>query len=50
MRDENIYASLNFRMVKSSVWMSGLVGKLSLSKKAGSAAVIYRMSVILESV
>lgn len=30
MRDENIYVSLHFKMGKSSVWMSGLAGKLSL--------------------
>lgn len=30
MRDENIHVSLHFKMVKSSAWMSGLVGKLIL--------------------
>jgi len=30
MRDENVDVPLHFRMVKSSVWMSGLVGKHSL--------------------
>lgn len=30
MRDENIHVSLHFKMVKSSVWMSGFVGKLTL--------------------
>lgn len=30
MRDENVYVCLHFRMVESSVWMSGLAGKPSL--------------------